>query len=124
MKQGKRNAREWRFGVKAHVGTDRTGLVHTLVTTLTGAGDIIQLPQLLHGREREIYGGQAYWSEMNRLAAKERCGGTARCATGVRRRTRPGCSRYSRWPTCTLSGDDCCQHRGGFGEICRESQQN
>ena len=29
MKQGKKNAREWRFGMKAHVGTHRRGLVHT-----------------------------------------------------------------------------------------------
>jgi len=45
-------------------------LVHTLVTTHPGAADITQLPQLLHGRERELYGDQAYWREMHRLAAK------------------------------------------------------
>ena len=72
MKQGKKNAREWRFGMKAHVGTARAGLVHTLVTTHGGAADITQLPQLLHGQKREFYGDQAYWSEMHRLAAKER----------------------------------------------------
>jgi len=71
MKQGKKNAREWRFGMKAHVGTDRGGLVHTLVTTHAGAADISQLPQLSHGEERELYGDQAYWSEMHRLAATE-----------------------------------------------------
>lgn len=71
MKQGKKNAREWRFGMKAHVGTDRAGLVHTLVTTHAGAADVSQLPQLLHGAERELYGDQAYWSEMHRLAAKQ-----------------------------------------------------
>jgi IS5 family transposase len=70
MKQGKKNAREWRFGMKAHVGTDRRGLVHTLVTTHAGAADITQLPQLLHGEERELYGDQAYWSEMHRVAAQ------------------------------------------------------
>ena len=71
MKQGKKNAREWRFGMKAHVGTDRTGMVHTLVTTHAGAADVTQLPQLLHGRERELNGDQAYRSEMHRLAAKQ-----------------------------------------------------
>jgi IS5 family transposase len=71
MKQGKKNAREWRFGMKAHVGTDPHGLVHTLVTTHAGASEFNQLPQLLHGAERELYGDQAYWSEMHRLAAKE-----------------------------------------------------
>lgn len=71
MKQGKKNAREWRFGMKAHVGTDPNGLVHTLVTTHAGAADFKQLPQLLHGEERALYGDQAYWSEMHRIAARE-----------------------------------------------------
>ena len=71
MKQGKKNAREWHFGMKAHVGTDVNGLVHTLVTTHAGASEFKQLQHLLHGQERELYGDQAYWSEMHRVAAKE-----------------------------------------------------
>jgi len=71
MKQGKKNAREWHFGMKAHVGTDLSGLVHTLVTTDAGQSDVGQLPKLLHGEERELYGDQAYWSEMHRVAARE-----------------------------------------------------
>ena len=57
IKQGKKNARDWHFGMKEHVGTDWRGLVHTLVTTHAGAADITPLPQLLHGEERELYGG-------------------------------------------------------------------
>jgi transposase, IS5 family len=71
MKQGKKNKREWRFGMKAHVGTDTQGLVHTLVTTDAGASEFKQLPKLLHGQEKVLYGDQAYWSELHRLAAKE-----------------------------------------------------
>jgi transposase, IS5 family len=71
MKQGKKNGREWRFGMKAHVGTDLNGLVHTVVTTHAGASEFKQLPKLLHGAERELYGDQAYWSELHRIAAKE-----------------------------------------------------
>jgi IS5 family transposase len=71
MKQGKKNGREWHFGMKAHVGTDTNGLVHSLVTTHAAAADIKQLPQLLHGQERELYGDQAYWSELHRLAARQ-----------------------------------------------------
>jgi IS5 family transposase len=71
MKQGKKNSRDWRFGMKAHVGTDLNGLVHTLVTTHAGASELKQLPKLLHGQERELYGDQAYWSEMHRVAAQE-----------------------------------------------------
>ena len=93
MKQGKKNAREWHFGMKAHVGTDPNGLVHTLVTTHAGASEFNQLPELLHGEERELYGDQAYWSELHRVAAK---------AHGVRyrvnRRPNPGrpLSEYQR----------------------------
>ncbi|HXR89911.1 MAG TPA: IS5 family transposase [Steroidobacteraceae bacterium] len=71
MKQGKKNGREWHFGMKAHVGTDLNGLVHTVVTTHAGASDFSQLPKLLHGQERELYGDQAYWSELHRIAAKK-----------------------------------------------------
>lgn len=71
MKQGKKNSREWHFGMKAHVGTDLNGLVHTLVTTHAGASEFSQLPKLLHGAERQLYGDQAYWSELHRFAAKE-----------------------------------------------------
>ena len=71
MKSGKKNQREWRFGMKAHVGTDPNGLVHTLVTTHAGASEFNQLPKLLHGEEKVLYGDQAYWSEMHRAAAKE-----------------------------------------------------
>ncbi len=71
MKQGKKNDREWHFGMKAHVGTDLSGIVHTLVTTSANVSDFSQLPHLLHGDERELYGDQAYWSEMHRFAAKQ-----------------------------------------------------
>ncbi len=70
MKSGRKNMREWRFGMKAHVGTDRRGIVHTLVTTAANASDISQMPHLLHGAEREVYGDQAYWSEAHRQAAR------------------------------------------------------
>ena len=71
MKSGKKNSREWHFGMKAHVGTDLNGLVHTLVTTHAGASEFGQLPKLPHGAERQLYGDQAYWSELHRIAAKE-----------------------------------------------------
>lgn len=60
----------WHFGMKAHIGTDLNGLVHTLVTTDAAQSDVAQLPKLLHGQERELYGDQAYWSEMHRYAAR------------------------------------------------------
>lgn len=56
--------------MKAHVGTDVNGLVHTLVTTDAAQADVSQLPKLLHGDEKVLYGDQAYWSEFHRQCAK------------------------------------------------------
>lgn len=66
-----RKGKEWHFGMKAHVGTDRRGIVHSLVTTPANAPDISQLPELLHGQEKELFGDQAYWSEFHRQCARE-----------------------------------------------------
>jgi len=68
MRQG-RKGKDWHFGMKAHVGTDRRGIVHSLTTTHAGTNDITQLPSLLHGGESEIFGDQAYWKEADRQAA-------------------------------------------------------
>jgi IS5 family transposase len=65
MRQAKKG-NTWHFGMKVHVGTDRRGVVHTLLTTHAAAADIKQMEALLHGREREIFGDQAYWKEANR----------------------------------------------------------
>jgi len=72
MRQGKKNEREWHFGMKAHVGTDPRGIVHSLVTTAANVSDISQMPQLLHGQERVVFGDQAYWSESHRQGALAR----------------------------------------------------
>jgi transposase, IS5 family len=65
-----RKGKDWHFGMKAHVGTDQRGTVHTLTTTPANAADIGELPKLLHGQEREVHGDQAYWSEFHRQCAK------------------------------------------------------
>ena len=72
MKQGKKNGREWHFGMKAHIGTDRRGIVHTLITTPANAADIGQMANLLRGGEREVFGDQAYWCEAHRQSALSR----------------------------------------------------
>jgi IS5 family transposase len=64
-----RKGKDWHFGMKAHVGTDRNGIVHSLSTTAANVSDITQMPELLHGEEREVFGDQAYWSEAHRQAA-------------------------------------------------------
>jgi IS5 family transposase len=64
-----RKGKDWHFGMKAHIGTDRRGIVHSLSTTAANVSDITQMPKLLHGQEREVFGDQAYWSEAHRKAA-------------------------------------------------------
>lgn len=80
-----RKGKDWHFGMKVHIGTDVRGTVHSVTATHAGAADIKQLPELLHGEEKVLFGDQAYWSEFHRDCAK---------ATGVRyrvnRRAKPG----------------------------------
>ncbi len=91
MKQT-RQGKTWHFGMKLHVGTDRKGRVHSLTATHAGAHDLTQLPALVHGEERALYGDQAYWKEADRQAFEAR---------GVRyrvnRRPRPHRLLSARW---------------------------
>lgn len=88
-----KKGKEWHFGMKAHVGTDKRGIVHSLTTTAANISDVSQMGQLLHGKEREVFGDQAYWSQSHRLGA---------LARGIRyrinRRPNPGrpLSRFER----------------------------
>lgn len=65
-----RKGSTYHFGMKVHVGTDPHGLVHSVATTDAAAADIQQLPDLLHGEERALYGDRAYWSESDRQACR------------------------------------------------------
>jgi transposase, IS5 family len=65
MKQT-RKGRNWHFGMKLHIGADQRGIVHTVRATAASVADITQLPDLLHGQERELFGDQAYWKEDDR----------------------------------------------------------
>jgi IS5 family transposase len=65
MKQTKKG-KNWHFGMKFHVGTDRRGVVHSLTATHAATADITQLSVLLHGQEQTIFGDQAYWKEADR----------------------------------------------------------
>jgi transposase, IS5 family len=55
--------------MKAHIGTDRHGVVHSLSTTAANVHDSTQMSKLLHGEEREVFGDQAYWNESHRQNA-------------------------------------------------------
>ena len=67
MKQT-RKGNQWYFGMKLHIGTDRRGRVHSVRATHAAAADISEMPHLLHGDERELYGDQAYWKAADREA--------------------------------------------------------
>ncbi len=70
MKQT-RKGRNWHFGMKLHIGADKRGIVHTVRATAASVADITQLPDLLHGQERELFGDQAYWKEDDREFLEE-----------------------------------------------------
>jgi IS5 family transposase len=67
MKQT-RKGKNWHLGMKLHIGADKRGIVHTVTATDAATADITQLPKLLHGKEREVFGDQAYWKEADREA--------------------------------------------------------
>lgn len=91
MKQTKKG-NTWYFGMKLHVGTDTKGLVHSLRTSNAAVADVTQLPQLLHGEERAIYGDRAYWSQPDREIF-EGCGIRYR----MNRRSNAGAPLSERW---------------------------
>lgn len=70
MKQA-RKGKNWHFGMKLHIGADKRGIVHTVRATAANVADITQLPELLHGQERELFGDQAYWKEDDREFLEE-----------------------------------------------------
>src|SRR5450755_153149 len=53
--------KQWYFGMKAHIGVDsRTKLVHTVLASAANVADCHALQYLLHGKERRVWGDQAY----------------------------------------------------------------
>lgn len=62
--------KDWHFGMKLHVGTDKRGVVHSIAAGPANEADILRMDELLHGEEAEIYGDQVYWSEDHRLQCK------------------------------------------------------
>jgi IS5 family transposase len=94
MKQT-RKGNTWHFGMKLHIGTDKRGLVHTVTATNAADADIKQLPWLLHGEEREIFGDQAYWKEADRQAF-EACGVRYRMNRRPRTKDHPLSERWKK----------------------------
>jgi len=55
-----RKGNQWYFGMKAHIGTDLNGRVHSVCMTDAAVHDSQCLDDLLHGDEQIIYGDKAY----------------------------------------------------------------
>jgi len=69
MKQT-RKGNQWYFGMKLHVGTDTSGLVHSVVSGHAAEADITRMEELLHGEESVLYGDRAYWCEDHRVQCR------------------------------------------------------
>jgi len=106
MHQGKKNKREWKFGMKVHVGATKQGLVHSIATGPANEADITKLDGLLHGAEDELYGDQAYWSEDHRQQCKH---------AGIRYRVNrrpPGKQKLSEYQKLINRARSRCRARG------------
>jgi len=52
---------EWHFGMKMHIGVDESlGLIHSISTTAANAHDITETHNLLHGKEKRVWGDAGY----------------------------------------------------------------
>jgi IS5 family transposase len=66
-----RKGKQWYFGMKLHIGVDsQSGLAHRAVVTAANVHDKHPLPQLLHGREKRVYGDSAYASQKTLMHGK------------------------------------------------------
>jgi transposase, IS5 family len=66
-----RKGQQWYFGMKLHIGVDsQSGLAHSAVVTSANVHDKHPLPELLHGKERRVYGDSAYASQKELIASK------------------------------------------------------
>jgi IS5 family transposase len=66
-----RKGQQWYFGMKLHIGLDsRSGLAHSAMVTASNVHDKHPLPELLHGKERRVYGDSAYANQKALIGSK------------------------------------------------------
>lgn len=62
---------QWYFGMKAHIGSDaKSGIVHHLHTTAAKTNDRVPFPELLHGKERAVFGDKGYYKQEDKRQAR------------------------------------------------------
>lgn len=55
-----RKGTDWYFGMKAHIGSDTQGYVHSVEVTAANVHDVTMMERCLHGQEKAIYGDKGY----------------------------------------------------------------
>ena len=56
-----RKGNQYYFGAKAHIGVDsKSGVVHSVCTSAANVHDKHMLPDLLHGKEKRVWGDSGY----------------------------------------------------------------
>ena len=64
---------QWYFGMKAHTGVDQdSGLVHSVAVRAANLHDSQAMEELLHGKERAIWGDTAYQSRERKQTAEQK----------------------------------------------------
>ncbi|MGJ7531406.1 IS5 family transposase [Variovorax sp. GB1P17] len=59
---------QWHFGMKAHIGVDAdSSLVHTVTTTAANEADVLQVADLLHGKEEAVWADSGYRGAPSRV---------------------------------------------------------
>ena len=68
-----RKGQQWFFGMKAHIGVDVDGgLVHTVTTTPANVSDVVEVGNLLHGKEKTVYADAGYMGAPKRASKRGR----------------------------------------------------
>jgi IS5 family transposase len=62
---------QWYFGMKAHIGTDTKGFVHTIEVTKASVSDGTVQDRLYHGEEKAKFGDSAYQSKGKKQKARQ-----------------------------------------------------
>jgi len=61
---------QWYFGAKAHIGVDsKETVVHSVATTAASVADKHMLPDLLHGKEKKVWGDAGYQGQTEAIRA-------------------------------------------------------
>ncbi len=68
-----KKGQQWYFGMTAHIGVEvESGLVHTVTTTPANVGDVTEVGNLLHGKEKTVHADAGYQGAEKRAPKRGR----------------------------------------------------